>query len=137
MVTAVILGGVVAWAQNHIPAPTVRIAQEQGTEVFYTWTPASPDFTIDTANSVLPPGFEVTKDGNDVSFHLVAGGPAVHQASITVITESVPGSVANWMGPKVRRTETTNIQWIVYRNSVEPFFSGLGDIVLYPYQPGP
>ena len=118
-------------------SPVIRIAQEQGTEVFYSWTPASQDFEIDVANTVLPPGFELVRDGNDLTFHLVAGGPAVHSATVTVVRERAPYDVMGWAGPKVVYRESTEVQWIVYRSSLAPFFDGWQDVVVYPSTPTP
>ena len=135
MIVAFAIGAVLAQVTS--PKPTARIAQEQGTEVFYTWTPASPDFEIDPFLTVLPVGFVLTKDGNDLSFHLTAGGPSVQTATITVVRQQTPGDVLNWAGPKITRRETVSIEWIVYRSSIDPFFDGFGDVVLYPSLPTP
>ena len=109
--------------------PSIRIAQEEGTEVWYSWTPADPDFTI-IPNQDWPDGFEVARDGNDVLFHMTASEPNVYPTTITVSRNRLP--VANWTGAAAIHRETTPVEWVVYRSSLDPFFGGFGDVVVYP-----
>jgi len=141
-VAAIVLGGLLAvWAQpNGTEGDPVntnevgRIAQEQNTEVFYLW-PSTSEFVIDPNNTVLPLGFNVIKKADAMQFHLISTDPNITSAYITVIRESTPGGVLDWGGPKIKTVETIEIQWIVYRKNMDPFFSGFGDILLFPSDP--
>ena len=109
-----------------------RIAQEENTEMQYTWLAADSPIQIDLANTVLPEGFQVVEDGNNIKFMLRSTSPGIFAATITVTQETAPGNLTDWTGPPIRRTNTVTIPWIVYRNSMSPFLTGFGDLVLEP-----
>jgi len=56
----------------------------------------------------------------------------VSYATITIMSESTPGGVVGWTGPKLQSRHSFVVRWIVYGSSVSPFPVGLPDEILYP-----
>ena len=133
MIAAFAIGAVIAQIETPTETPdpnevSSSLALVAGKDGFTRWTPSSPDFEFDAENSSIPEGVSVSKIGNDIYIHAIAGDAGVQYATITVVRKQSPH--ASWAGPKITHRDTYILEIIRFRGTIASFFDGRRYIIM-------